>query len=57
MVVLTGVMSFSSAGGQTLYRATTAVWAAVLTTALLLVARAFQRRLLPGFAATKPQAQ
>ena len=38
LIVLTGVMSFSSASGETLYRATTVVWAAVLTTALLLVA-------------------
>jgi hypothetical protein len=57
LIVLTGIMSFGSAGGQTLYRATTAVWAAILTTALLLVATAFQRRLLPGFDATKAQAQ
>jgi hypothetical protein len=48
LIVLTGVISFGSAGGQTLYRATTVVWAAVLTSALLLVAAAFQRRLLPG---------
>jgi hypothetical protein len=48
LIVLTGVMSFGSASGQALYRATTVVWAVVLTTALLLVARAFQRRLLPG---------
>jgi hypothetical protein len=51
------IMPFGSASGQILYRATTVVWAAVLTTALLLVARAFQRRLLPGFNATKAQAQ
>ncbi len=53
LIVLTGVMSFGSAGGQTLYRASTVVWAALLTTALLLVAAAFQRRLLPGFHGTE----
>jgi hypothetical protein len=53
LIALTGVMSFSSASGQTLYRASTVVWAALLTTALLLVARAFQRRLLPGFHETE----
>lgn len=55
LIVLTGVMSFGSASGQSLYRASTVLWAALLTTALLLVARAFQRRLLPAFHGTEAQ--
>ncbi len=42
-------MSLGSASGQALYRTSTVVWAALLTIALLLVARAFQHRLLQGF--------
>jgi hypothetical protein len=46
LVVMASVMGFETSSGQAIYLATTAAWAAVLATALVLVSIAFKRRLL-----------
>ena len=46
LILLAGFVGFETPGLNALYLATTAVWAAILGTALVLVGVAFQRRLL-----------
>lgn len=48
-ILMISLMSLGSASGQALYLASTVVWATLLMIALILLAVAFQRRLLPGF--------
>jgi len=46
LILLASLLGFETAGRKALYLGLTVVWAAVLGTALVLVAVAFQRRLL-----------